>query len=455
MPDALQAWLATQYAHSRIQMLRSISRTDLVKLRPGFGQQVRAASGSVLASPVLADWDPEPDYFFHWFRDSSLVIDALRLLYEDGQVGDEALVMLAEFIGFSRALRDLDGRRLPQLPRWRDEVRQDFRQYLRDEPELAAVRGERVIAETRVNADGTLDISKWTRPQHDGAPLRALTLLRWRPHVHDAALTQTLAQLLRDDLAFVLAHWSEPAFDMWEEDQGLHYHTLAVSAAALQAGAAWYEAEGGDAQAAQHCRRTAQQIRARLDAFWLPAAHCYAAHETAAGADPDKALDISVVFAAIHGWDGSAGRHTAGDPRLHATLQRLMTLFAEQYAINRDRRDGPAMGRYQADRYFSGGAYYFSTFAAAELCFRAAALAAGADVGARAEGSAAAREWCVRGDAFLATVQAFTPASGDLSEQFDQHTGAQTSARHLAWSYAAFISCLAARRSAWAAVNGP
>ena len=35
-----------------------------------------------------------------------------------------------------------------------------------------------------------------------------------------------------------------------------------------------------------------------------------------------------------------------------------------------------------------------------------------------------------------------------MSEQFDQRTGAQTSARHLAWSYAAFITCVAARRLA-------
>ncbi len=35
-----------------------------------------------------------------------------------------------------------------------------------------------------------------------------------------------------------------------------------------------------------------------------------------------------------------------------------------------------------------------------------------------------------------------------MSEQFDQRTGAQTSAKHLAWSYAAFISCVAARRAA-------
>ena len=43
------------------------------------------------------------------------------------------------------------------------------------------------------------------------------------------------------------------------------------------------------------------------------------------------------------------------------------------------------------------------------------------------------------GDAFLETVRRFTPASGELSEQFDQTTVVQSSGRNLAWSYAAFI----------------
>jgi glucoamylase len=51
-----------------------------------------------------------------------------------------------------------------------------------------------------------------------------------------------------------------------------------------------------------------------------------------------------------------------------------------------------------------------------------------------------------RGDAFLETVRTYTPPSGELSEQFDQHTGVQRSAQQLAWSYAAFISCFHARR---------
>ncbi len=74
-----------------------------------------------------------------------------------------------------------------------------------------------------------------------------------------------------------------------------------------------------------------------------------------------------------------------------------------------------------------------------EFCFLAAA--------AHAPGSEERTAWIARGDGFLETVRAFTPASGDLSEQFDQRTGEQTSAKHLAWSYAGFISCVTARRA--------
>ena len=53
-----------------------------------------------------------------------------------------------------------------------------------------------------------------------------------------------------------------------------------------------------------------------------------------------------------------------------------------------------------------------------------------------------------RGDAIMRTVQAFTPGTGELAEQFDQTTGAPTSAKHLSWSYAAFITAAAARAEA-------
>ena len=178
MTDTPERWAGREYSHAATAMQRSISARGIVKERVGFGQTVRPVAGSIVASPVLASWDPDPDYFFHWFRDSAIVIDAVRLLYEAGHLGAAALTHFADFLRFSLSLQALDGRVLVQLPQWRAKVLPHFVQYLRGD-DLKTVFGDAVYADTRVNPDGTLDISRWTRPQHDGPPLRALTVLRW------------------------------------------------------------------------------------------------------------------------------------------------------------------------------------------------------------------------------------------------------------------------------------
>lgn len=449
MTESLEQWLEREYRHAAENMLRSVSACDIVKDRRGFGQSVRPAAGSIVASPVLASWDPDPDYFFHWFRDSAIVIDAVRLLYEAGDLGVEALRHFTDFVRFSLSLQTLDGRVLVDAPGWRAQVQPEFVQYLRGE-DLAAVYGEAVYADVRVNPDGTLDISRWSRPQYDGAPLRALTVRRWLralqaggPRAADRLPDGVYAEaerLLRMDLALTVAHWREPSLDIWEEELGHHYFTLRVSAAALEEGAEWLRTAGNEGEA-DALSNEAENIRATLDGYWDEAAGYYRSRVMPRGASSTKMLDIAVILAAIHAED-AAEAHSARDPRMQATLERLEELFDRLYAINRHRPSvrAPAMGRYEGDVYFSGGAYYFSTLGAAEFSFRAAT--------GHATGSKEAQAWIARGDASLETVRAFTPPTGDLSEQFDQHTGRQASAKHLAWSYAAFISCMAARRAA-------
>ena len=442
---AFESWLATQLGHSASAMLCSISPVSIVKRREGFGQTVRPIAGAIVASPVLGNYDPDPDYFFHWFRDSAVVIDALRLLYVDRHIGDEALRHLRDFTRFSLALNRIDGRRDALAPGRRERVAPELLQYLREDGDLASVHGEAVVAETRVNPDGTLDILRWARPQHDGPPLRALALLRWVTGVQlDAQLVAEISALIRFDLDFTLHHWREPSFDIWEEESGHHYYTLRVSAAALAEGAAWMQGQGDTAQA-QRCREASQAVLSLLDGYWVEGAegcgatHGYYRSRVLADDRPSsKALDIAVILSAIHSC-GSEGAHGPADPRMQATLARLDALFDTAYPINHGRASGlgAAMGRYAGDVYCSGGAYYFSTLGAAEFCFRAAAA-----------GGNEARPWIERGDAYLATVRAYTPAGGDLSEQFDQRSGAQTSAKQLAWSHAAFISCVSARRTA-------
>ena len=239
---AFESWLEGQLSHSASAMLSSISPVSIVKHRPGFGQTVRPIAGAIVASPVLGGYDPDPDYFFHWFRDSAVVIDALRLLYIDRRVGDEALQHLRDFTRFSLDVNRLDGRTAAAVPDRRARVAPDFLQWLREDRDLASVYGDAVVAETRVNPDGTLDVARWARPQHDGPPLRALALLRWAAGGHlDAPLLADVTALIRFDLGFTLRHWREPSYDIWEEESGHHYYTLRVSAAALAEGAAWLQ----------------------------------------------------------------------------------------------------------------------------------------------------------------------------------------------------------------------
>jgi glucoamylase len=432
--EPLGRWIERQYRHSAVAMMRSVSPLGIVKNRPGFAQTVRPRKGSIVASPVLGAYDPEPDYFFHWFRDSAVVIDALRILYDDGGLDGEFFTHFADFVDFSLALQNMDGRSLSMSP-WREAIAPDYRQYVRTEADLAAAHGEALLGETRVNPDGTLDISKWPRPQSDGPAMRAIALLRWQNTVRfENGLASAVDALLRADLRYTLRHWREASFDIWEEEKGLHYYTLRTASRALQAGADWLERRGEEKEAAA-CRSETAAILSTLDGFWREDLQFYKSRILESRAPSTKELDISVIFAAIHAGEDSA-THSVQDPRMHATLARLEALFDAEYAINknRDSTRGPAMGRYAGDAYFSGGAYYFSTLAAAEFCFRAAAR------------SPAMKQLTDRGDAFLETVRAYTPPSGELSEQFDQNTGVQRSAQQLAWSYAAFISCTHARR---------
>ena len=153
-----------------------------------------------------------------------------------------------------------------------------------------------------------------------------------------------------------------------------------------------------------------------------------------------------------------------------ATLTRLEDLFSASYEINRNRPEnlGPALGRYAGDKYFSGGAYYFSTLGAAEFYYLLAEVAAGTGPRLMMGNTASLARLGIsedadqkhhfqallrRGDQFMATVAAYTPASGELSEQFHQATGAQTSAKSLAWSHAAFITAFHRREAALRAQN--
>jgi glucoamylase len=462
---ALDGWIDEEAHFAVGAMLRAVSATNLVKERPGFGQRVVPRPGSVLASPIPAAYDPDPDYFFHWFRDSAIIIDALRVAQAEGFEKQTTVERLREFVDFHQALRKLDGREFARRGRFREKVQASFLQYVRPDHELATVFGETVLGEARVNPDGTLDFTQWARPQNDGPALQVLTLTRWRDARTDLddALQAAMLDLVMGDLDFTQTHATERSFDIWEEESGYHYYTQLVQAEALARGAELLE-DRGDAIRARACRSLVGELGPRLEAYWSAEYGHYRSRTGVVGGVSGKALDIAVILGVLHA-GRTLGAHSVLDPKAQATLTALEDLFGAEYPVNQARPadQGPAIGRYATDTYYGGNPWYLATLAAAEFYFKLAiALLSGAPLAEadenarfreRLRGKSPANAAFERGDTFMRTVQAYAPPSGDLSEQFDRATGAQTSAKHLAWSYAAFITAAASRRQAAQAIR--
>jgi len=433
--DKLEAWLVLQADRSAAAMERAISATRLVRRREAFGQVMVPATGSVLASPVIADWDPEPDYFFHWLRDSAIVMRTVAELMQDAASAAERHRWrrhFEDFVRFSLALCDLDGAGFLSQSRHRQNTRRGFRKFLRPDAEIGALAGDRLLGEPRFNPDGTIDVLRWSRPQYDGAALRALACLRYL--AAGGPPCDALLRLLRLDLGFTLRHAGRRCIGPWEEagQNAHHYYVALVQLGALVHG------RGRAGDAAGEWRAAEDRLRAGLERHWSQPRGVYVAIRDAPGNATDDLIDAVQLLAVLDA-DLPAGPHSVQDARVQATQAAIERLFTREFPINRALPPGrgPALGRSRSDRYFGGGAWYPTTLAAAGLCYRLAQCP-GQDRDALLR----------RGDTFMSTVRNLTPADGALSEQVDRASGAQTSARHLTWSYAAFVSTVRLRAQA-------
>ncbi|WP_193369465.1 glycoside hydrolase family 15 protein [Pelagibius marinus] len=431
----LEAWVEKQAHISAAAMERAISATGLIRRRRVFGQVVVPAPGSVLASPVIADWDPEPDYFFHWVRDSAIVMRTVADLMAAATSGSERdrwRRHFENFVRFSLQLCSLDGGAFLAASHHRQATQRDWKKHLRPDAEIRRLSGDSLLGEPRFNADGTLDVLRWSRPQYDGPALRALACLTYL--AAGAQPDADLRRLLDIDLRFTLRHADLPCIGPWEEfgQQAHHYYVALVQLAAL--------VHGGDraGDAAEEWEAAEDRLRAGLAQHWSSRCSVYAAIRDAPGESAEDLVDAAQLLAVLDA-DLPGGPHSVQDPRVQATQAALEQLFARDFPINHDLPPGraPALGRSRADRYFGGGAWYPTTLAAAALNYRLA-LCPGQDRAALLD----------RGDAFMATVRHLTPEDGELSEQVDRETGSQTSARHLTWSYAAFLGAARLRDKA-------
>lgn len=429
-PDPV--WIAAQRRASARELRRACSATGLERFREGFGWRVRPARGSVLASCRIAAWDPEPDYFHHWIRDSAIVLRAVPLaMAADPQAAPFWRGFVADFIVFALAISD-PARQGPRTNPLAATSRADHARFLRPDAELSALTGAAWLEEPRFAPDGTPDPENWSRPQDDGPALRASALMAVLAAMGADAPAQG-ALLLERDLAHVLRVAGRPAIGPWEEaPPRCTSFTLIAQWDALDRGAA-LAAGGGTGLDAAAMRDKAAMLAAMI----LSMRNKAGALRESINA-PEDHLDSATCLALLHA-DRAEGPFALDGALMAATRDGLDRIFAALYPINAG-ETAPAVGRWRGDLYFEGQPWYPATLGFAAIDYRIAAMNRDLRAFARAE-------------ARLALVARVAPRpAGPLPEQFDRDSGVPRSCLALSWSAAAFLEAAAARDQAVAAL---
>lgn len=399
--------------------------------------------GSIVASPQTQD----PNYYFHWIRDSALVIQALsHLLPYVTDTSNE--VQIRQFIGDFISLSST----LQHLP------------------------GSYGLGETRFNVDGSIDQSTWPRPQFDGPALRALALLDYLERAGAALNAKAVAaaeSVVRTDLDATAIHHNEKGFDLWEFSRGFHFYTRMVQEGALLKGERYFKN-----RAKPEWQRAADELRSQLNHHWHAEFGTIGDDDLSGGPSTDQsgrpvddsvsAFSTSAVLAVTHAdfW-GQGFDHLDG--RVWSSLWKQQDYFRNNFPFNASRRLGPGIGRGPDDDYYGGNAFFFLTAAFAEHDFRVAsrlmqqtgALLADtnrlptlrhvlrADIKEGTKFALPSKEladaFAREGEAFLQTILDVIPPDGSMSEQFSKENGSPVSAKDLSWSYASVLTAVLAR----------
>lgn len=434
------------------------NKDEILRLTQHFWENFDVnGTGAIIASPGTTPALPSGcvgGYKYHWIRDGALSMSALL------HTGEAF-----------------------ELPDW--QVEETFMQY------VAWVQTVHTRAATTVD-EPKWNIAKaapyafgWCRPQTDGPPLRARTLLqaarRWRRH------RRKLWQLAKKDLDWLIANSSDGTMnmnkvscDVWEETTSDDFFwNKAMMQAALLEGIL-FSSEVGDTERVQSYSNALQALGNTLETHkewslmgsFITECPPGSAHNSCA--EYRKRIDGAVILGLVHGRTmvpTNASLSSAPLPTdvlVANTIRAYNKEFCSLYALNQEEsgngRPGILYGRYAADKYGGedgGNPWVLITAALANLLYQAASQVSHTalnleeraawkialnDVGFSGE----ANDFIAAGDSVLVRLREHISAEDDmhLFEQIHRDTGLQYNAKDLTWSYAEVLNALVARKMA-------
>lgn len=147
-----------------------------------------------IASPSKSN----PDYYYHWTRDSALVMRVILREYKK-TYNSKYLEIICRYIDCEYELQSLN-----------------------------TIGG---IGEPKFNIDRKCFNESWGRPQNDGPALRGIIMLKIIKLLnksYNTIIKQIIEPIIRKDLEYTCDNIHNHCFDLWEENQGYHFYTRVV-----------------------------------------------------------------------------------------------------------------------------------------------------------------------------------------------------------------------------------
>ncbi|KAI9356511.1 glucoamylase glam [Zopfochytrium polystomum] len=441
----ISSWLAAASAADREFLLANIHPAGTI---PGI---------------VVAAVKTQPsgqNYFYHWIRDASLVMEVVRQWYS--QSNNSTLSQLF----FDH--RDLTHK-------------------------IQNINAQTGLGEAKFNVDGTDYTGGWCRPQNDGPAFRASVFMRFANNfLANGGSKATVIDLwngtnsvIKPDLEYVSSNFNDAnGCDLWEEQRGLHFFTMMGQRRALLEGATFANTVVGDTGAGAYYKTQAAAVESKISSsFFSTSTNLMVT--TINGRQLDSAIPLGV----IHGYNND-GFYSPTDDRVLASMYQFAKGFSTEYALNglalTDSAGLPisyAIGRYYGDTYnglgnSQGNPWFLCTLSFAEVYYRAAkqyidsgsiavtSLNQPFFVGARPAGVGASSvtvgttyqrgsaqfNAIVAGlvdlaDTYVRRVKKHAKSGYHLNEQYSRADGTPTGVDDLTWSYASLTTANNARQA--------
>lgn len=416
-----------------------------------------------------------PNYFFQWIRDSS--ITSLYLI-SFGLPTNFTLYnnLLLLYINNSKALQRIDN----------------------NSGNFSSVHNWTNLGEPKFYCNNTRFDSVWGRPQNDGPALRLISILTYLAKTvpnnnnnNNTLSTSLLDEICQFDLQFVLMNWNLPTFDPWEEIYSLHFFNNMVHLYSLKL----YQSLVPNNKHSSSINRTIDSLEIFIKNEYVDSKQAILIETPTIRHTRPSQLDIAVVIASLitHPIDslqlGIQMPFDVDDPLVLNVLYRLIQSMKSLYPINHNKNlsGAVALGRYPEDVYdgidvSEGNPWFLTTCQGANLLYRLikSLIDKGADLSVVLEENSfwnlffqvdssllsnttdhyrinvtlpynsnafndTLRQIFNFADGFIQIIKTHVNSNGEMSEQFNKHTGYLTGASNLTWSYVEFVNAIKAR----------